>query len=138
MCGLWSESRKLKLTINEDHKYTVQGGRSLLSTLSAEGVFIPSACGGRGSCGLCKIKAVEGFGQYLPTELPFLDEEERADHIRLSCQIKVKNDLKLEIPEELFSVKEFTAVVERMRDLTHDIKEVYLKLLEPEEIEATQ
>jgi Na+-transporting NADH:ubiquinone oxidoreductase subunit F len=125
------------VTANDEREYTVKGGRSLLSTLMAESVFIPSACGGRGSCGLCKVRITEGAGQLLPTELPWLDDEERAQNIRLSCQLKVKNDMRIEIPEELFSVKQFTATVARIRDLTHDIKEVTLDLIEPDSIELT-
>ncbi len=126
-----------KITVNDKREYVVRGGRSLLSTLMAESLFIPSACGGRGSCGLCKVKVIEGAGQLLPTELPLLNDEERAHNVRLSCQIKVKNDMRIQIPEALFSVRQFTARVARMRDLTHDIKEVTLDLVEPASIELT-
>ena len=125
---------EVKLTINDDKEYTVRGGRPLLGTLMQEGVFIPSACGGRGSCGLCKVKVLEGAGQYLPTELPWISEEERKENIRLSCQLKVKTDMSIKIPEELFNVREFQSRVVSLRDLTHDIKEVTLELLEPKEI----
>ena len=130
-----------KITANSEREYEVRGGRSLLSTLMSEGVFIPSACGGRGSCGLCKVKVTggggNGAGRLLPTELPWLSDEERAESIRLSCQLKVKNDMQIEIPEELFSVKQFTARVSRIRDLTHDIKELTLDLIFPAGIELT-
>jgi len=125
----------VKITINKDKELDVKGGKPLLGTLMEEGIFIPSACGGRGSCGLCKVKVTEGAGQFLPTELPWLTEEERADSIRLSCQLKVKNDMFIEIPEELFNVKEFRSNVSSLRDLTHDIKEVTLELIDPAEIE---
>ncbi len=125
---------EVKIKINEDKELTVIGGKPLLSTLMEEGIFIPSACGGRGSCGLCKVKVTRGAGQYLPTELPWISEEEKAENIRLSCQVKVKNDLEIWIPEELFSVKEFRARVTKIVDLTHDIKEITLGLLEPQEI----
>lgn len=125
----------VKIVANEEKEYVVRGGRSLLSTLMGEEVFIPSACGGRGSCGLCKVKVVDGAGQFLPTELPWLSDEEKADQVRLSCQIKVKNDMKIQIPEELFSVKQFRAECVRIRDLTHDIKELTLKLIEPDTID---
>ncbi|MGM0431732.1 MAG: NADH:ubiquinone reductase (Na(+)-transporting) subunit F [Spirochaetota bacterium] len=125
---------EVKVTINNDKELVVKGGQPLLRALGSEGIFIPSACGGRGSCGLCKVKVNEGAGQYLPTELPWLSEEERSQNIRLSCQIKVKTDIDIEIPEELFNVRQFTATVESLRDLTHDIKEVLLKLKDPPEI----
>jgi Na+-transporting NADH:ubiquinone oxidoreductase subunit F len=128
---------EVTITINDDKEFTVEGGKPLLGTLAAEEVFIPSACGGRGSCGLCKVKVVEGAGQYLPTELPWISEEERKKNIRLSCQLKVKQDFKIEIPEELFNVKQFSAQVKRVRDLTHDIKEITLKLNDPPEIDMS-
>jgi len=126
---------EVKITVNKDKEFTVKGGSPLLSTLMSENIFIPSACGGRGSCGLCRVKVLEGAGQYLPTELPWISDEEKAENIRLSCQIKVKNDISIEIPEELFNVKQYTSRVTRLRDLTYDIKEVTLELIEPGEID---
>lgn len=124
----------MNLLINKEHKHSVEGGKTLLNTLKEEGVFIPSACGGRGSCGLCKCKVTSGGGDYLPTELSFITKDEQKEGIRLSCQIKVKRDFEIEIPEELFNVKEFKAKVASIKDLTHDIKEVRFQLLEPNEI----
>ncbi|MDT4762500.1 2Fe-2S iron-sulfur cluster binding domain-containing protein [Sphaerochaeta sp. PS] len=125
----------VKISINDGSKVLeVDGGQPLLRALNQEGVFIPSACGGRGSCGLCKVKVVSGGGDYLPTELPFISDEERKQLIRLSCQVKVKTDVAIVIPEELFLVKEFTTVVESIKDLTHDIKQVTLSLKDPTEI----
>lgn len=124
-----------KLTINGKKELTVKGGRTLLATLMEEEIFVPSACGGRGSCGLCKLKVESGAGQYLPTELPWISKEEEAENVRLSCQVKVKNDMEIRIPEELFSVKQYSAKVESIKDLTHDIKEVRFKLLSPDNIE---
>ena len=125
-----------ELDINEgSKKLKVEGGSSLLSALNAEGIFIPSACGGKGSCGLCKLKVHEGAGEALPTEVPWLTKEELAANVRLSCQVKVKNDLKIEIPEEYFLIKEFQGKVASIRDLTHDIKEVVVTLLDPNEVD---
>lgn len=126
---------EVKITINEKKEYNVKGGRPLLGTLMEEGIFIPSACGGRGSCGLCKVKVLSGAGQYLPTEIPWITDEEKKNNIRLSCQLKCKSDLNLEIPEELFSVRQFQTRVAELKDLTHDIKQVTLELLDPKEIE---
>lgn len=128
---------EVKITINNDKELVVKGGQPLLKSLGSEGIFIPSACGGRGSCGLCKVKVVKGGGQLLPTELPWLSDEEKKENVRLSCQFKVKEDLFIEIPEELFNVRQFTAKVESLRDLTHDIKEVRLALIDPPEINMT-
>ena len=115
----------VKISINEGTKeLEVKGGQPLLKALNQEGVFIPSACGGRGSCGMCKVRVVQGGGEYLPTELPWINEEEKKNQVRLSCQFKVKSDVAIVIPEELFSVREYSTVVEKIRDLTHDIKEI--------------
>lgn len=126
-----------KLVINGEKELTVKGGRPLLSTLKEEEIFIPSACGGRGSCGLCKLVIEEGGGDLLPTELPWLSTEEKNDGVRLSCQVKVKRNMRLRIPEELFNVRSFSATVSAISNLTHDIKEVRLSLNSPEKIEFT-
>ncbi len=113
----------------------VRGGDSLLDSLLAQGVFIPSACGGRGTCAYCKVKVLSGGGPVMPTEEPLLSPEELAGGVRISCQLKVRRDLTVEIPEQLLSVREYRGVVERIRDLTHDIKELRIRLLAPETIE---
>jgi Na+-transporting NADH:ubiquinone oxidoreductase subunit F len=124
----------VQVTINDDEKITVTGGKALLGSLMEQKIFIPSACGGRGSCGLCKVKVTSGVGDYLPTELPWITEEEKKENIRLSCQLKIKSDVSIRIPEELFNVKEFHTEVASIVDLTYDIKQVTLRLIEPEEI----
>ncbi|MBN1698832.1 MAG: 2Fe-2S iron-sulfur cluster binding domain-containing protein, partial [Spirochaetales bacterium] len=100
-------------------------------------IFLPSACGGKGTCGTCKAKVVSDIGPYLPTELPLLSEEEQKEGIRLACQIKVKKNIEIEIPEELFNIGLYKTAVSSITDITHDIKEVYLKLVEPREIKFT-
>lgn len=119
---------------NGKRELEVTGGAPLLSTLAENGIYLPSACGGRGSCGVCKVKLLSDAGPILPTELPYLSDQERADGVRLSCQLKVKSDLKIEIPEELFAIQQFDGVVESIRDMTHDIKEVRIRLVGPQEI----
>ncbi len=120
-----------RITINDERELAVQGGKDLLSMLTAEKVFIPSACGGRGTCGLCKVKVTEGAGMLLPTEEPYLNKEERASNVRLSCQVKVKNDLRILIPQELLSIQEYLCRCTQIADLTHDIKLFRLQLAEP-------
>jgi len=115
----------------------VQGGKPLLATLMEQQIFIPSACGGRGTCAYCKVKVTAGGGPLIPTELTLLDDEEQKSDVRVSCQLKVRNDLAIEIPDELFRVRQFTGVVERIRDLTHDIKELRIRLVEPDTIDFT-
>jgi Na+-transporting NADH:ubiquinone oxidoreductase subunit F len=117
-----------KLTINNDKEFTVEGGDSLLSTLIEEEIFIPSACGGKGSCGYCKVKVLQGGGPFLATEKGYVSEEERKNGIRLSCQCKVKEDIRIEIPEELFNVKQYLCTVTEIEDLTDKIKRIRLEL----------
>lgn len=126
-----------RITINSDKELMVTGGQSLLEALRNSDIFIPSACGGKGTCGYCKVKVLEGGGPLLPTEEPYLDEKERAAGTRLSCQIKVRDNIDIRIPDELFSIRSFEAVCERIRDLTHDIKEFRFRLTEPKEISYT-
>ena len=126
-----------RININGERDLNVQGGKNLLSMLTEAKIFIPSACGGRGTCGLCKLKVLDGAGPLLPTEEPHLDEQERKSNVRLSCQVKVRNDLKIEIPSELFAIREFTCKCTDIKDLTHDIKQFRLELIEPKVIDYT-
>lgn len=128
---------EVQVNINKGKKeLSVKGGSPLLQTLSGEGIYLPSACGGRGSCGACKCKVTSDVGPLLPTETPYLTKEEMQENIRLSCQIKVKSDVDIEIPESLFNVKQIKSRVKSIRDVTHDIKEVVFDL-QGETIEFT-
>lgn len=123
------------IDVNDGEKrFTVQGGASLLSSLAENKLFLASACGGRGSCGFCKCKVLEGGGPVLPTETGYLSDDDQKNNVRLSCQVKVKQDLRIEVPAELLSVKEFVTTVERIEDLTHDIKGLRFRLPEGETI----
>lgn len=115
----------VELVINDDKKYEVEGGVSLLSALRTQNIFIPSACGGKGSCAYCKVVVTEGGGPILATELPLLTKDEIKNNTRLSCQCKVKTNIKIQIPEALFSVREYSTRVAKMEKLTQTIK--YLK-----------
>ncbi len=124
-----------KVDINAGEKVLeVDGGQTLLSAMIGEQVFIPSACGGRGSCGYCKITALAGAGPILPTETPYLTRKEIRSGVRLACQVKVREDIQVRIPEELLNVKRFSATVESSIVLTHDIKQIRLSLVDPPEI----
>ncbi len=124
------------ITINNGASVLEQkGGVSLLSALIDNKVFIPSACGGKGTCGFCKVGVVSGGGPILPTETGFMTRAEIKSGTRLACQVKVKEDISIEIPEALLSVKEYNATVASTISLTHDIKEVTFNLIEPVEIE---
>jgi len=122
-----------RITINREKELVVQGGNPLLFSLMEEGIFIPSACGGKGTCAYCKVRVLDGGGPILPTETPYLTEEEQAEKVRLSCQVKVRNDMAIELPEELFLIKEFKVKVTAIVDLTPYIKGITLGILSPEE-----
>lgn len=124
-----------KVDVNDgERSFKVEGGQNLLATLAGQKLFLPSGCGGRGSCGTCKCKVLDGAGPLLPTETPYLNDHERKNNIRLACQIKVRNDIKIEVPEEMLSIKEFDTVIEKITDYTHDIKGLRFKLPEGETV----
>ena len=126
---------EVTININGKRDLTVTGGNSLLSSLGDEQIFIPSACGGRGTCGACKCQVLEGGGPILPTEKPLLTKAEMADNVRLSCQVKVKSDIKIQIPEAIFNIRRFNSVIEEIVDYTYDIKGVTFKLNEGQSID---
>ncbi|MFC1604045.1 NADH:ubiquinone reductase (Na(+)-transporting) subunit F [Planctomycetota bacterium] len=124
-----------KLDINAGEKpLELEGGQTLLSSLYANEIFIPSACGGKGSCGHCKITVTSGGGPVLPTETPYLTRKEVRSGVRLACQVKIREDIYVRIPEEFLNVRLFSSTVESTLDLTHDIKEIRLKIDDSEEI----
>ena len=102
-----------KLDINAGEKpLEVNGGQTLLAALYSNDIFIPSACGGQGTCGHCKITVTSGGGPVLPTETPLLTRKEIRSGVRLACQVKIREDIYVRIPAELLDVKMFTATVE--------------------------
>ncbi len=126
-----------RIDINEDPEkgLTVSAGITLLGALRANKIFLPSACGGSGSCGTCKCRVTEG-GQYiLPTELPHLNRRERSENVRLACQVKVKEDMKIRIPDEIFSIQKYHSVVVSNRNVATFIKELVLRLDEGQHLE---
>ncbi len=134
--GIVNNYGEVTLDINNGQKLlTVKGGSKLLPTLAAEGIFVPSACGGRGSCGACKCQVVSDVGPHLPTEKPYLTDKEMQENVRLACQVKVKADIQIHIPEELFRIKKLQCVVKSIVDLTYDIKEVTVQMPEGTELE---
>lgn len=123
------------LTINEEKKIEVPMGGTLLNTLQNEEIFLSSACGGSGSCGQCRCRVLEGGGEILPTELPHFSRKERMANWRLSCQTKVKSNMSLLIPEEVFGVKEWECEVISNRNVATFIKEFVVKLPEGESMD---
>lgn len=125
-----------RITVNGGERVLeVPGGSSLLSLLSAQHIFIPSACGGSGTCGLCKLKVTAGGGSVLPTEEPHLSPAESKGGVRIACQLKVRRDLEIEIPRALFAIREYRAVVTDIGELTHDIRLLRLELIAPETLD---
>src|SRR5574344_12580 len=118
----------VKININDKKELIVSTGSSLLSTLSEQKIYLPSACGGKGSCGMCKCKVISGGGDILPTELPHFSRKQIQDNYRLGCQVKVKNDLKIQIPESIFGIKKWECEVVSNDNVATFIKQFVVKL----------
>jgi len=129
-------SGAVKIKINGENEIEVEGGSSLLSTLGNNKIFLPSACGGGGSCLQCKCKVLEGGGEALPTEVPNFSRKELADGWRLGCQVKVKQDMIIEVPEEIFGIKKFEAKVYSNYNVASFIKEFIVELPDDMHYEA--
>ena len=125
-----SPSGPVKIKINGEREIEVSSGGTLLSTLGAEKIFLPSACGGGGTCIQCECHVLEGGGEALPTETPHFSRKELAHGARLSCQVKVKQDMEITIPEEVFGIKKWEAVVVRNYNVASFIKEFVVEIPE--------
>lgn len=123
------------ITVNNDTEIRCLGDDTVLNTLSKNKIYVPSACGGKATCGLCKVRLFEGGGDVKPTEEPFLSADEKKNNIRLACQVKVRGNIKLSVPESLLTAKEYKTEVTYIEDLTYDIKLVRLKLINPNSID---
>ena len=121
---------------NKDEKLKISGNPSLLSALSQKNIFLPSACGGSGSCGMCKCEVTKGGGSILPTELAHLTRKDKLANKRLSCQLKVKNNLEIKIPESIFGIKKVAAKVISNNNVATFIKELVLKPETPIDFKA--
>ncbi len=123
-----------KIVINNDKEFEAVGGQSLLRILFENKYFIPSACGGKGTCGYCKLVVSEGGGPALPTEKLILTPLEERQGMRMACQLKVKNDLMIEIPPEYLEIQEYEGEVSLSEKVTSDIKRIRIKLNDPGKI----
>lgn len=124
----------VKIIVNgdEDNPILVAPGSSLLSSLSDKNIFLPSACGGGGTCAMCECHIDEGGGDVLPTELNHLTRKEVAEHKRLACQVKVRQDMRIRIPEEIFGIKKWECTVVSNYNVASFIKEFVVRLPEGE------
>jgi len=123
----------VKVMIN-DRELTVSPGSTLLSTLSSSGVFLPSACGGGGTCGMCKCQVIEGGGSILPTETGFFTRKEQQNNWRLGCQVKVREPLKVKVPDAVLGIKKWQCEVVSNRNVATFIKEFVVRLPDGEEL----
>ena len=121
------------LKIN-DRDLVVSPGSSLLSTLSNNQIFLPSACGGGGTCGMCKCQVTEGGGAILPTETGFFTRREQHEHWRLGCQVKVREDMTIHVPEAVMGIKKWECTVVSNRNVATFIKEFVVQLPEGEDL----
>jgi len=123
------------ITINDEKELVTNPGSTLLSTLSNEKIFVPSACGGGGTCGMCKVQVHEGAGSILPTETGFFSRKEQMNDWRLGCQVKVKEDMKIEVPPEIFGIKKWECEVVSNENVATFIKEFVVRLPEGETLD---
>lgn len=126
---------KVNININDEKSLEVEPGSSLLATLANEQIFLPSACGGGGNCGMCKCQVLEGGGAILPTETGFFSRKEQQDHWRLGCQVKVREDMKIHINPQIFGIKKWECEVVSNRNVATFIKEFKVKLPEGEHLD---
>ena len=127
---------EVTLLINDDvdKSINVETGGTVLSALASQNVYLPSACGGQGTCAQCKCQVVEGGGDILPTEEAYISRSDQKDNWRLGCQVKIRNDMKIQVPDEIFSIRKWDAVVKSNDNVATFIKELILELPEDDPI----
>ncbi len=128
------ETGTVSLVVNDDNNFEVGAGSKLLVALANAGLYLPAGCGGKGTCGQCRVKVLEGGGPLLPTEESMLSRNEAARHVRLACQVSVREDIRVQIPEEVFGVRRWECKVRSTRGLSTFIKEICLELPAGEEV----
>lgn len=128
-------SGEISLTINDEKKLIINPGTTILNALSENKIYLPSACGGGGTCAMCKCQVLEGGGSILPTEKDFFTRKEQQNNWRLGCQVKIKNDMAIRVPEEVLGIKKWECVVISNKNVATFIKEFVVRLPEGEELE---
>lgn len=129
----------VNIVINGDEKnpLRVPAGSTLLSALAAKSVYLPSACGGGGTCAMCKCQVLEGGGDILPTETSLISRGEQKEHWRLSCQVKIRQNLRIHVPEEIFNIQKWECTVRSNHNVATFIKELILELPKGENLNFT-
>lgn len=125
----------ITIVVNDQKEISIPAGGKLLSALADEGIFVSSACGGGGTCAQCTVHVKEGGGEILQTELTHISKKEAKEGCRLSCQVAVKNDMKIEVPPEVFETKKWKCKVRSNRNVATFIKELILELPEGEDVD---
>ena len=128
-------SGTVTVTVNEERALEIPVGAKLMQGLADAALFVPSACGGGGTCGQCRVRVLSGGGAILPTETSILNKREAAEHYRLSCQVAVKQNMVVQVPDEVFGVKRYECTVQSNRNVASFIKELVVALPEGEELE---
>ncbi len=131
-----TKSGPVKILINNEKEITVNAGSTLLSTLSENKIFLPSACGGGGTCSMCKCQIESGGGELLPTEKPYFTRKEQQQNYRLGCQVKVKEDMNVKIPDEIFGIKKWECKVVSNYNVATYIKEFIIEVPEDMDYKA--
>ena len=125
---------EVTLTVNDEKEIKVEPGGTVLSTLSNNGIYLPSACGGGGTCAMCKCQVLEGGGTILPTEVGYFTRRQQMENWRLGCQVKIREDIKIQVPEEVLGIKKWECEVVSNRNVATFIKEFVVKLPEGEKL----
>ena len=124
-----------RITINGERTVETPAGATLLASLASNKIFLPSACGGGGSCGMCRCRVLSGGGEILPTETGFFTRKQQQEHYRLACQVKVKNDLQIQVPQPILGIKKMECEVVSNRNVASFIKEFVVRVPEGEKFD---
>ncbi|MDE0587538.1 MAG: NADH:ubiquinone reductase (Na(+)-transporting) subunit F, partial [Candidatus Marinimicrobia bacterium] len=122
----------IKINGDDDKVITTRPGGTLLSTLANENIFLPSACGGGGTCALCRCQVLDGGGEILPTETGFINRKDAKDNWRLACQVKIKENMDIHVPDEVFNIRKWDCKIRSNKNVATFIKELILELPEGE------
>jgi Na+-transporting NADH:ubiquinone oxidoreductase subunit F len=136
--AMQSSEPRARIVVNDGARaFFAEPGLPLLFALMGQRIFIPSACGGRASCGQCRVRVLSGADGHAREELPLISENDRGRGIHLSCQLRVHGEVRIEIPETHMRARQYWTRVASFQDLTHDMREVVLQLLDPDEMSFT-